>query len=215
MPPSERRRARAERTRDQILEVAALRFADLGFAETRLEDVGDDVGIGRSAVLYHFKGKRQLYHAVLDGLFGGLLVELRSALTVVSPLSDRLEAAVGAFVDYMARHPAAARIAVRESVNSDPALREEIRAQARPFLRLLEVAFQEGERSGAFRPVRSDPLHFLSAVAGATLFYIAALPTFVADLPYDPLSPEPLEAHKRDVLDITRRLLGIRGPRAV
>ena len=55
----------------------------------------------------------------------------------------------------------------------------------------------------------------VSAVAGATLFYIAALPTFVADLPYDPLSPEPLEAHKRDVLDITRRLLGIRGPRAV
>ena len=52
-------------------------------------------------------------------------------------------------------------------------------------------------------------------MAGATLFYIAALATFVGELPYDLLAEEQLEAHKRDVLDITRRLLGIRGPRAV
>jgi len=55
----------------------------------------------------------------------------------------------------------------------------------------------------------------VSTIAGATLFYVAALPTFVGELPYDPLSEEPLAAYKRDLLDITRRLLGIRGPRAM
>ena len=52
LPASECRPSRAERTRGQILEAA-----------------GQDVGIGRSAVLYHFKDKKLLYRAVLDDLF--------------------------------------------------------------------------------------------------------------------------------------------------
>jgi AcrR family transcriptional regulator len=215
MTASPRRQKQAENTRIQILEAATLRFSELGFAGTRLEDIGEDVGIGRSAVLYHFGDKRLLYRAVLDQLFGGLLGELRAALMAEGTLAERLEAATGAFVDYMGEHPTAARLSLREAVNPDPTIREEIQNQSRPFLTLLDMIFAEGERSGAFRPLRSDPLHFLSTIAGSTLFYVAALPTFVGDLPYDLLSEEQLEAHKRDVLDITRRLLGIRGPRPV
>lgn len=215
MTATPKRQKKAERTRGQILEAAALRFAESGFSETRLEDVGKDVGIGRSAVLYHFKDKQLLYRAVLDELFGGLLAVLRSSLMAGGTLADRLEDGVCAFVDYMGQHPTAARLALRESINPVPEIREEIQAQARPFFALLEMIFEEGERSGVFRPLRSDPLHFVSTVAGSTLFYVAALPTFVGELPYDLLCDEQLEAHKRDVLDITRRLLGIRGPRAV
>ena len=215
MSVTPQRQGRAERTRAQILEAAALRFAERGFSATRLDDVGQDVGIGRSAVLYHFKDKRLLYRAVLDELFGGLLAALRSPLMREGTLADRIEAAVSGFVDYMGRHPTAARLALRESINCDAMIREEIQAQSQPFLSLLEMIFEEGERSGVFRPLRSDPLHFVSTVAGSTLFYVAALPTFVGELPYDLLCAEQLEAHKRDVLDITRRLLGIRGPRPV
>jgi hypothetical protein len=43
---------------------------------------------------------------------------------------------------------------------------------------------------------------------------VAALANVVGELAYDPLSPEPLAAHERDVVEITRRLLGTRGPRA-
>jgi hypothetical protein len=100
-------------------------------------------------------------------------------------------------------------------VNPDPEARREIQRQAAPFLAVLDATFEEGERSGAFRSLRPDPLRFVSSMAGATLFYLAALPTFVADLPYDPLAREQLEAHKRDLVEIARRLLGIRGPRAL
>ena len=77
------------------------------------------------------------------------------------------------------------------------------------------MIFDEGEHTGIFRPMRSDPFHFVSTIVGSTLFYIAALPTLVGEMPYDPLSQEQLETHKRDLLEITRRLLGIRGPRAL
>ena len=46
-----------------------------------------------------------------------------------------------------------------------------------------------------------------------TLFFVAATEALVPDLDIDPLSPERIEIHKREVLDILRHLLGTRGPR--
>jgi AcrR family transcriptional regulator len=166
-------------------------------------------------VLYHFKDKKLLYRAVLDDLFGGLLEVQRAYLMANGSLADRLEDAVCAFVDFMGEHPTAARLAMRELIYLDPEIREEFHATVRPYLVLLEMIFAEGEGAGVFRPVRSDPYHFLSTIAGSTLFYVAALPTLVDEMPYDRLSEEQLDAHKRDLLEITRRLLGIRRPRAL
>jgi hypothetical protein len=39
------------------------------------------------------------------------------------------------------------------------------------------------------------------------------LPTLVESLPYAHLATESVEAFQRDLVDVTRRLLGIRGPR--
>jgi AcrR family transcriptional regulator len=212
-PGPESRLSRAERTRSLILEAAGLRFAASGYAATRLEDVGQDVGIGRSAVLYHFKDKRLLYRAVLDDLFGELLEIQRAALMTKGSLADRLEDAICRFVDFMGQNPTAARLAMRELIHLDSEIRSEFHSSVKPYLELLAMIFAEGKRSGEFRSVRSDPYHFLSTITGSTLFYVAALPSLVAELPYDRLSTEQLDAHKRDLLEITRRLLGIRGPR--
>jgi hypothetical protein len=63
-------------------------------------------------------------------------------------------------------------------------------------------------------PTRSDPVHFMSALVGTLVFYVAALPTFAPELPYDHLAPEQMDQLERDALNITRRLLGIAGPRS-
>jgi TetR/AcrR family transcriptional regulator len=207
------KRAQAERTRAQILQAAERRFALLGFADTRLEDVGEEVGIGRSAVLYHFRDKRQLYRAVLDDVFGGFIDAVRAPLTGAGALPERIEAAVIASIDYGSRRPTAAHIALREAATTNSEFRDRIRRRTGPAMQLLQEMFDKGRRSGVLDPIRSDAFHFVSAIAGATMFYIAALPAFTGDLPYDPLAPEQFEAHKRDVIQVARRLLGIGKPR--
>lgn len=204
---------KGERTRLDILRAAEKRFARRGFAETRLDEVAADLGLAPSAILYHFADKRQLYRAVLDQLFSGLLDELRHILGRRGTLAERIEHMAVALVDYAARHPEAAHITLREAATTDPELRADIRAQSAPFLALLAQVFAEGERKGVLRPIRTDPFHFVSALAGTLVFYVAALPTFVPDLPYDHLAPEQVEVLKRDIVAITRRLLGIGGPR--
>jgi AcrR family transcriptional regulator len=213
--PDPARIPKAERTRRQILAAAERCFAERGFEKTRLEDVAAVVGIAPSAILYHFRDKRELYRALLDEVFAGLGQRLAAALRGRAPAHERIEGMVTAVTGLVRERPALARIAWREASTDDPALREELRVRAAPLFRLLSRVLAEGERSGALQPIRSDPFHFVSALAGTVLFYIAALPTFVSELPSDHLAPERLERLERDALSITRRLLGIGGPRAV
>jgi AcrR family transcriptional regulator len=208
---SSRRQIRSEETRRQILAAAERHFAEQGYGDARLEDIGRDAGIGRSAVLYQFADKRTLYRAVLDDLFGGVLELLQRSLAGVGELPARIENAVCAVVDFVAERPAAARIAMREAATVDPEMREEIRRRARPILDLISLLFEEGERAGVLRSQQLDPLRFVSVVAGTTLFYVAALPTLVESLPEDHLAPEALEALQRDLLEVTRNLLGLHG----
>lgn len=197
----------AERTRAQILAAAEKRFARMGFAATRLEDIGNDVGVGRSAILYHFKDKRQLYQAVLDDVFSSFVAAVQPPLAGSGTLPARIEGAVAAAVDYVSARPTAAFIALHEAATTDAELRNGIQQRTAPLLELLTTIFAEGQRTGVLDPIRTDAFHFASVIVGATMFYVAALPTFIGDLPYDPLAPERLAAHKRDVLEIARRLL--------
>lgn len=192
---------KAERTRRQILAAAVERFAATGFEKTRLEDVAEDVGLVGSAILYHYKDKRELYRAVLDDLFTHSAEE---ALAGEGSVGDRLEAVVRALVRSVADRPAAASIMLRETMSNDPDLQERMT----PVLRQVGTVFAEGVRNGDIKPVRNDPYHLISGVVGAVLFYVAALPRFLPELPPDHLAPEQMQALERDVVAMTRRLLG-------
>ena len=208
-------RRRAETSRAEIVAAAERRIAELGYDATRLEDVASDVGLGRSGLLYHFPDKRQLYRAVLHDLFGDEVDRLQRALAGSGSLPQRIERSIDVAIDFLVERPAAARIALREASATDPAIRAEVRRQAGPVFKLLQLIFEEGERSGELHPVDTDPYFFLSAVAGTLIFYLAALPTFFERLPFDPLAPEQIQRLKLNVLKIVGRLLGMGGIRPV
>jgi hypothetical protein len=119
-------------------------------------------------------------------------------------------------VDYVWERPSAAHILLREATNRTHGMEGPADAFARlcrPALELLVKLFAEGERSGAFRPLTREPLRFVSMVAGSTLFFVVAAPRLAPDPGFDPLSQEQRDAHRRDVLRVSRLLLGL-GPRA-
>jgi AcrR family transcriptional regulator len=209
-----KRPSKAERTRRAILTAAEAQFAKRGFHAARLDDIGAEVGIAGSAILYHFRGKQELYRSVLDDLVAGLSNEIEDVLSSEPSLIERLEGVIGRSVRYLAARPALAHLALQESGTDDPELRAELQGRAKPFLGLLQGLYEEGARSGVLRPIGSDALHLVSAIAGTVVFYIGALPTFVEDLPSDHLSAQQIDALERDALLIARQLLGIPGPRS-
>jgi len=206
-------RSRAERTRAAVLEAAEAIFAEKGFSATRLEDIADRVGIRRASIVYYFKDKKELYHAVLASVFGGLFARIEVALTLPDPLPDRIEAGVGAWVDYVGARPSIARLLLREVADAAPGHQPAVLAHTRPFFELVrkQVFERDGAASARLTPI--DPVHLASTIAGATVFFVAAMPALVPELAFNPVSPEHLAAHREEVLRIVRRLLGTRGPR--
>src|SRR5512147_3271214 len=152
-------RSRAERTRSAVLEAAEAIFAEKGFAATRLEDVADRVGIRRASIVYYFKDKKELYHAVLASVFGGLLEKIESALSRPDPLPDRIEAGVGAWVDYVGARPSTARLILREVADAAPGHRPAVLEHTRPFFDLVRREVFERDGGAAERLAPIDPVH--------------------------------------------------------
>ena len=152
---------KAERTRRQILAAAERRFAEAGFENTRLDDIAEDIGMVGSAILYHFRDKRELYRAVRDDLARDLLATVEQAVAGDAAPRERLIALVRASAQAIAARPGLASIALREAMASDPG----VERRTNPLLQRIVALFEEGVRSGDIQPVRNEPYHFFSAVA--------------------------------------------------
>jgi TetR/AcrR family transcriptional regulator len=206
--------SRAARTRASILSAAEALFAEKGFAATRLEDVAENVGIRRASIVYYFKDKRELYDAVLEDVFRDLFERIEAALSSPAPILVRIEDCVNAWVDFVGRRPSFARILLREVADATPDLPPTLLRHTQPFISLVEREVYD--RPGGLGPLKDtgiDPIHVASTVAGATVFFVAAMPALLADRGVDLSSPEHLETHRTQVLRVVQRLLGTRGPR--
>lgn len=204
--------ARAARRRSTILASAEALFAENGFEATRLEDVAEAVGIRRASLVYYFRDKRALYDAVLADVIASLERALARGLKSEGPLASRVEAAVGAWVDFLLARSTFARLLLRELASAPldgsaaplAAHLGGVEAAARSLL--LEL-----EKEGGSFPRAVDPAHFASAIAGATVFYAAALPSLAPGIDSERItSPldDPHKRHRAEVVRIARRLLG-------
>ena len=201
--------ARAEKTRAGILAAAETLFAERGLASTRLEDIAERVGIRRASIVYYFKDKRELYDAALEDVFGGLHDALAEVLASGETLPEQIEAGVSAWVDYVGRRPSIARLVLREVADASRQRGAGLLEQTRRLRELVQHEVLDRPNRKETKLAAVDPVHMASAVAGATVFFVAAMPTLVPDLGFDPLSREQLEVHKQEVLRIAQRLLDI------
>jgi TetR/AcrR family transcriptional regulator len=206
--------SRAERTRASILAAAEVLFAEKGFAATRLEDVAEKVGIRRASIVYYFRDKRELYDAVLEDVFQDLFGRIEAAVSSPAPILMRIEDCVNAWVSFVGHRPSFARILLREVADASPDLPPTLLRHTQPFVSLVQrEVYDREEGTGPLKDTGIDPIHVASTVAGATVFFVAAMPTLVANRGVDLSSPEHFETHRVQVLRVVQRLLGTRGPR--
>jgi TetR/AcrR family transcriptional regulator len=202
---------RSERTRNAVLEAAENLFAERGFAATRLEDIAERVGIKRASIVYYFKDKRELYDAVLGNVLGSLHQALATEISRHENLAMRIEAAVSVWVDCVGSRPTLARLILREVANATPEKRSLMLQHTAPFQELVRKEFMDRPDRRDVVKVTVDPIHIASIVAGATVFYVAAMPNLVSKAGLDPTTPEHIDDLKQELLRIVRQLLETRG----
>lgn len=198
---------RSEQTRAAIVHAAERAFAESGYEGTRLQDIAEAVGIRRASIVYYFRDKRELYDAVLGLLLGAWLEPLTEALEGRGTAMERIEAAVSAWVDFVIARPSFARIVLREVAGAGGTQPGAVATHIRPFFELVG-RFMESEAGQIAGSSPVAPEHLASAIAGSTLFFVAAMPALLPGGGFDPLDPREAEAHRNEIMKITRRLLG-------
>ena len=209
LPVSKTQKPKAERAKAAILSVAENHFSRLGFAATRLEDIAEELGLTRAALFYYFKDKQTLYNAMIADSFSSLankLVELIESTD--HTISERLEMAIGAWVDAVVSRPNLARLVMRFVADGieQPAQRIFVNNEQIP-MKFFQL-FEEGRKTGELKPLYEDPFHVASAILGNTVFYAAALSALLPNQ-FEPLDPAQVEIHRSEALHAARRLLGI------
>ncbi len=157
-----RRNAAAARRRAREKEIiAATRalFDEKGVREAQIDQIADAVGINRAIVYRHFSGKEELFALTLVGYLDELHEALESVDDPAAVPAARLEALVGAFVDYGLAHPAFIDCAQALMRRSGPELLDELSESAlfrlgrgiSGCLAILVGALQAGVDAGQFR----------------------------------------------------------------
>ena len=62
--------------KQEIIEAAKKRFAKNGYSPTSMDDIAKDVGITKASLYYFFKGKEQIFAAIIEEVLG----EIRDSL---------------------------------------------------------------------------------------------------------------------------------------
>jgi AcrR family transcriptional regulator len=106
--------AQTSRRREQILDVAAKTFAELGYADTDVQIVADGLGIGKGTVYRHFPSKSELFLAAVDRGVRRLSEAVRSAVDKYDDPLDRIRTGIRVYLGFFRSHPELVELFIQE-----------------------------------------------------------------------------------------------------
>jgi len=112
--PSKARQVATERRRCSILQAARAVFARQGYADTMVEDIAVQAGIGKGTLYLYFPSKEQIYLAALLEEARQLDAGSRAAMVAASTWRDKLAAYLQVRVHYFEAHQDFLRIYMTE-----------------------------------------------------------------------------------------------------
>ena len=169
----------AERTRAELLAVAAATFAEHGYSGARVDDIAERTRTTKRMIYYYFGGKEGLYRAVLEDAYRGIR-EAEQAIDVdeSDPLSAIRSLAELTF-DHHVSHDSFIRLVAIENIHRGEHIRmiPSIRSLAAPAKTILDRILERGRELGEFRDdVDAIDVHLV--ISSYCVFQVANAHTF-------------------------------------
>jgi AcrR family transcriptional regulator len=101
-------------TRERILESAEMVFADNGYHEALVDEIGKRTSMSKGGLYFHFPSKEDLFFAVMDRLANKLARRAEKAAVKADSPVAAAEAALGAVVSALSRQKRLARLLVTQ-----------------------------------------------------------------------------------------------------
>jgi AcrR family transcriptional regulator len=149
---AERRRDK-DRTRGEILDVAAAEFAERGYNGARVDEIAARTRTTKRMIYYYFGGKKQLYMAVLERAYSRIrAAEQAVEVDHLDPVTAIRRIAEITF-DHHEAHPEFIRLVSIENIHHADHLAEITRLTdlSMPVVHLLDGILKRGRDTGVFR----------------------------------------------------------------
>jgi AcrR family transcriptional regulator len=190
-------------SKDRIQAAALRLFARHGFEGVGLQRIADEVGLHKSSLFHHYKGKVELANEVFQ-------VALRDVVERVRPLAadppslDRLLDVVDDLVDYLSDHPDAARLFLQGMAAPLDSPVDEPHATVE-FFTILWGWLDRARRAKTIRHVNIRQALF--NLIGVVLFYPAVAEQEPELAGPEPFSPAARRHRKQELRVVLRGML--------
>jgi AcrR family transcriptional regulator len=194
---------RAERTREDILDVATAEFAAHGYAGARVDEIAARTRTTKRMIYYHFGSKQGLYLTVLERVYAQIRrVERGIQVDELSP-DEALRRLAEATYDHHTTHEAFIQLVSIENIHRAEHLRqsETILRENATAITVLEQVIERGVREGLFRD-DVDALDVHMIISSYACFHVANRHTFAAIFKRDLLDDALQDSHRRLIGDM-------------
>jgi AcrR family transcriptional regulator len=193
----------ADRTRQEILEVATREFADQGYAGARVDEIAARTRTTKRMIYYYFGGKEQLFVEVLEQAYAAIRrAEQTIDVDHLEPTAAIRRLAELTF-DHHEAHPDFIRLVSIENIHRAEHItgRDDFAGLNSPVIELIDAILERGRREGAFtREVDGVDLHMI--ISSFCVFRVANRHTFGAIFDRDLTAPALRDDYRRMLGDL-------------
>jgi TetR/AcrR family transcriptional regulator len=157
-----------EKSRVKILTAARTEFVLQGYRGATLQSIADRAELPKANILYYFKNKENIYHAVLEDT----LEMWDQGIGDIEPNQGpkvAIEKFIAAKVRMSFKEPEASKIYAMEIIQGAPHLKDYARTYQRQWVREKAKLFQQWIDNGEMANV--DPIHLIFLIWSATQHY--------------------------------------------
>jgi AcrR family transcriptional regulator len=157
----------------RIVHAARARFLAEGVDGASLRTIARDAKTNIGMIVYYFPSKDDLFLAVVEEVYAGLLADLGEALAGGGPVRERLARVFARIGEASDDELEVVRLVVREVLLSSERFRRVFARMQRGHVKMLLDTLAEGVTKGEIDPEVPAPLLLLSTLA------LGAMPQFV------------------------------------
>jgi AcrR family transcriptional regulator len=133
----------AANQRERIQAAVAQAAAELGYGEMTVEAIIARAGVSRRTFYEHFKNKEDAFFAAYDDAVHQLARHVRRAYLNEATAQERMQAGIGAFLQFLAGDPEFARMCIVEVLAAGPRAIARRNATMRMFAEIIEDNIHE------------------------------------------------------------------------
>lgn len=124
----------AKKTREELIEVARLQFAEKGFYGTSIAGIASELGLSKQALLHHFGTKEKLYAQVLSEISARYVARIFQVQLEISDPRQQLEEFMLDQLNHQSADHNDARVVMRELLDNQARAEQVTNWYLKPYL---------------------------------------------------------------------------------